>query len=165
MDELAEPAEPAEICSTPKKILPRSNQISIWILEQHTTSRQIFYLIDKVHFSYHNKFELNAVFFLYFTNFPLFLLVNSGRCPKFVEKMKFCWILIRKTDGIVLSGPYCRWALIFKFTKYKQSKKKKKSEMENEIRSIKKDESRGCNLYVKWRPNCPWTQGTCHRFR
>ena len=52
MDELA---QPAEIRSTPMKILPRSNQISMLLLELHTTSRQIFDLIDKVHFSYHKK--------------------------------------------------------------------------------------------------------------
>ena len=88
MDELA---ESAEICSTPMKVLPRSDQISILLLELHTTSRQIFDLIDKLKYvlATIRKFELNEVFFLQFANFanfPLFLLVSCSRCLKFVGK-------------------------------------------------------------------------------
>ena len=70
MDELA---ESAEICSTPKEILTRLNQISVLLLEVHTTSRQIFDLIDKVRFSYHKEIWHEWSPFLHFANFLLFL--------------------------------------------------------------------------------------------
>ena len=116
MDELA---EPAEICSTPMKILPRSNQISMLLLEVHTTSRQIFDLIDKVHFSYHKKIWTERSPFLHFANFPLFLLVSCGRCPKFVGKNE---VLLDSYQQNWRYRIFC-WASNFKFTKYKQTTK------------------------------------------
>ena len=68
MDELA---ESAEICSTPMKVLPRSDQISILLLELHTTSRQIFDLIDKVRFSYHQKIWAEWSLFFAFCQFSI----------------------------------------------------------------------------------------------
>ena len=139
MDELA---ESAEICSTPMKVLPRSDQISILLLELHTTSRQIFDLIDKL------KYVLATIRKFVLCILPIFHCFYWSAVvdvQNLLEKMKFYWIRISKTGDTVLSGPVAELQFsTLKFTKYKQSN-----------RSIKKDKSRGCNLSMKWRPHCP----------